>query len=152
MSVKNVGLKFLVLALLAALVVSGCSNNTNTTEANENESPNTTSSGNVYQWGDSNFEQMVKEAAEGTTLKIGFSPPAASEYYDIMEHGAYTMMNELSDRFGVNFEFEMAAPGDFQSVESQVSTIENWTAKGFDAILVCSAGDFDSMNQSMRRL
>ena len=56
------------------------------------------------------------------------------------------MMNELSDRFGVKFEFEMSAPNEHQSVESQVATIENWTAKKYDAILVSSAGDFDAMN------
>ncbi len=39
------------------------------------------------------------------------------------------MINELSDRFGVKIEFEAAPPKDFQSVEAQVASIENWTAK-----------------------
>lgn len=140
MSFKKMRLTILFLSLLAIWVVSGCSDNSATLDNNKPPS------GNVYQWGDSNFEEFVKKAAKGTTLKIGLSPPAASEHYDIFEHAANTMMNELSDRFGVNFEFQMAAPGNFQSVESQVATIENWTSLKFDAIFVCTTGDFDSMN------
>jgi ABC-type sugar transport system substrate-binding protein len=125
--------------LLTAMILTGCDN------GNQNKA-STSSSATAYQWGDGNFEKFVREKTEGKTLKIGFTPPAASEYYDIMEHGANTMMNELSERFGVNFQFEMSAPSGFQSVESQVATIEDWTSKHFDAIFVCSAGDFDSMN------
>lgn len=88
----------------------------------------------------------MRAKVEGKTFKIGFTPPAASEFYDIIMHGAYTMMNELHDRFGVNFEFEFVAPSEHDAVESQVSTIENWATKEFDAVLVCTAGDFDSMN------
>ncbi|MFC0471249.1 sugar ABC transporter substrate-binding protein [Halalkalibacter kiskunsagensis] len=147
MVIKNAGLKLLVLALLAIIMVSGCSDSTS--EANsttESDSSAATSSGAVYQWGDNQFAELVRNNTEGTTLKIGFAPPAASEFYDIIEHGANTMMNELSDRFGVEIEFQMAAPSEHQSVESQVATIENWTSQGYDAILVSSAGDFDSMN------
>jgi ABC-type sugar transport system substrate-binding protein len=139
---KRLRLSILCLVILSIVVASGCSNNkTTSTTATQGKS------GNVYQWGDSNFEQLVRKAVKkGTTLKIGFLSPAASEHYDIMEHGAQTMMNEISDRFGVKFDFQMASPANFQSVESQVATIENWTSKGFDAIFVCSGGDFDSMN------
>lgn len=140
-------------ALAITLVLSACTDSP--TEKAASETAQTTSepvavpiagTAAAYQWGDANFEQFVRKAAEGQTLKIGFTPPAASEFYDIIQHGANTMMNELSDRFGVKFEFEMAAPSEHQSVESQVSTIENWTAKKYDAILVSSAGDFDAMN------
>ncbi|MBK5502849.1 sugar ABC transporter substrate-binding protein [Peribacillus sp. TH14] len=144
MSFKKMRLSILYLSLIAILIVSGCSNDKTSSETTESISAS--ASGNVYQWGDNKFEEQVRNAVKGETIKIGFLPPAASEHYDAFEHAANTMMNELSDRFGVKFEFEMAAPGNFQSVESQVSTIENWTSLGFDAILVCSAGDFDSMN------
>ncbi|WP_338787354.1 sugar ABC transporter substrate-binding protein [Metabacillus sp. FJAT-53654] len=133
----------IIFVLITSLMITGCKSNNDTAS---NQSSNTESSGTAYQWGDENFEKFVREAAEEKTLKIGFTPPAASEFYDIIEHGANTMMNELSDRFGVDIVFEMSAPSEHQSVESQVATIENWTAKGFDAILVSSAGDFDSMN------
>ncbi len=131
----------IILVLITSLIITGCQSKNDTASK-----PAGTSSGTAYQWGDENFEKFVREAAEGKTLKIGFTPPAASEFYDIIEHGANTMMNEISDRFGVDIVFEMSAPSEHQSVESQVATIENWTAKGFDAILVSSAGDFDSMN------
>lgn len=142
MSSKKLRMKLVIIfALITSLIVTGCKSNNETASTSGN-----TSSGNVYQWGDENFEKFVKEAAKGKTLKIGFAPPAASEFYDIIEHGANTMMNELSDRFGVKIEFQMSAPSEHQSVESQISTIENWTSKDYDAILVSSAGDFDSMN------
>ncbi|GGG01781.1 sugar ABC transporter substrate-binding protein [Paenibacillus abyssi] len=147
MSSKKMKWSILILSLIAIMVVSGCSNN----DAAAVQETNTPLSGNVYQWGDSNFEELVRNKVEGTTLKIGLSPPAASEHYDIFEHAANTMMNELSDRFGVKFEFQMTAPGNFQSVESQVATIENWTSLGYDAIFVCTTGDFDSMNAVYER-
>jgi ABC-type sugar transport system substrate-binding protein len=141
--------------LAVALVLSGCTDR-KVGEAGSPSSPSPSGaaatvakaagSAAAYQWGDANFEQFVRKAAEGKTLKIGFTPPAASEFYDIIEHGAFTMINEISDRFGVKVQFEMAAPSEHQAVESQVATIENWTAKKFDAILVSSAGDFDAMN------
>ncbi|MEH7419420.1 sugar ABC transporter substrate-binding protein, partial [Neobacillus drentensis] len=137
---KKIKLSILLFSIVG-LILSGCSNSQETSSSQGQKS-----SGNVYQWGDSNFEKLVRETAQGKTLKIGFAPPAASEHYDIFIHSAYTMMNEIHDRFGVNFEFEVAAPDDFSSVERQVATIENWTSLGFDAILVCSGGDFDSMN------
>lgn len=138
--------RLVLLAILAvSLVVAACSNN-NEPAVTETTTVVTEGSSIAYQWGDKNFENFVRKAAEGRTLKIGFTPPAASEFYDIIEAGANTMMNELSDRFGVKFEFEMSAPNEHQSVESQVATIENWTAKKYDAILVSSAGDFDAMN------
>lgn len=137
-------LSLIFLLLIGILLLSGCRNE----KASSSPGNASSASGNVYQWGGigSDFEEFVKSKANGTTIKIGFSPPAASEYYDIMEHGAYTMMNELTDRFGVKFEFQMNAPSGFQSIEEQVATIENWTSLGFDAIFVCSGGDFDSMN------
>ncbi len=145
---KNAIIKtVMTIALLTTMILSGCNNE----EASSNAEPsgaagNASSSGNYYPWGDQNFEEAVRKAVNGKTLKIGFTSPAASEHYDIFVHAAYTMINEISDRFGVKIEFEVAYPNNFQSVESQVATIENWIAKKFDAILVCSAGDFDSMN------
>jgi ABC-type sugar transport system substrate-binding protein len=147
MSVTKMSMKLVVLAILAlSVVAAGCTKSESTPQVAEVKTVVTEGSSTAYQWGDANFESFVKKAADGRTLKIGFTPPAASEFYDIIEHGANTMMNELSDRFGVKFEFEMSAPNEHQSVESQVATIENWTAKKYDAILVSSAGDFDAMN------
>lgn len=102
-------------------------------------------SGATWSWGDDNWAQAVSDVVSGETLSIGFTGPAASEFYDIIMHGCYTAMNEIHDRFGVNFEFDYVAPASHDQVEAQVATIEDWVTKGFDAILVCTAGDYDSM-------
>ncbi|MDL2237106.1 sugar ABC transporter substrate-binding protein [Christensenellaceae bacterium OttesenSCG-928-K19] len=115
--------------------------------ADNSGSSTTASAGSgSWMWGDAAWEAAVRSKVEGQTLKIGFTPPAASEFYDIIMHGAYSMMNELHDHFGVNFEFEFVAPSEHDAVESQIATIENWATKEFDVVLVCTAGDFDSMN------
>ncbi len=93
------------------------------------------------------FEESARKITAGRTIKIGFTPPASSEFYDIIKHGAYTMMKELTDRFDVKFEFETSAPSEHKQVKSQVDIINNWVEKKYDAILVCSAGDFDTMNE-----
>lgn len=137
----------LIVAFSFSMIFSGCASTTTTTTAGNTTATTTGAvNGTAFQWGDSSFEQMVSKVTSGQTLKLGFTPPAASEFYDIIQHGANTMMAEMTARFGVKFEFEFAAPSEHEAVEAQVATIENWVAKGFDAILVCSAGDFDSMN------
>lgn len=98
-----------------------------------------------------NFEDSARSIAEGRTIKIGYTPPADSEFYDIIKHGAYTMMRELSDRFGVKFEFEMVAPREHKAVQDQIAAIENWVSQRFDAVLVCSSGDYDTMNPVYKR-
>ncbi|MCY9697995.1 sugar ABC transporter substrate-binding protein [Paenibacillus alginolyticus] len=149
MSIRKISMKSaMVVALITTLLLAGCESTSESSAVSGTGATKagSSSSSTSYQWGDKNFEDFVSKAAKGRTLKIGFAPPAASEFYDIVEHGANTMMNELSSRFGVKFEYEMAAPSEHQAVEAQVSTIENWTAQKFDAIMVSSAGDFDAMN------
>ena len=38
----------------------------------------------TWQWGDPEWEAAVRAKVEGKTFKIGFTPPAASEFYDII--------------------------------------------------------------------
>jgi ribose transport system substrate-binding protein len=97
------------------------------------------------------FEDTARSIAGSRIIRIGYTPPTDSEFYDIIKHGAYTMMKELSDRFGVKFEFEIAAPAEHHAVSSQIAIIENWIAKKFDAILVCSAGDINTMNKVFQK-
>lgn len=142
--------------LLSTVLLTGCGNSTTAAAQGSDQASAASASGvsastSGYQWGDANWEAAVKEKVEGQTLKIGFSPPAASEFYDIIMHGAYSMMDELHDRFGVNFEFEFVAPSEHAAVESQVATIEDWTTKEFDAVLVCTAGDMTSMNDVFKK-
>jgi ribose transport system substrate-binding protein len=142
----------LVIVISVVVVLGSCGNSGNAqnggdTGGNKGDSSGeATSAAATYLWGDAKWEAAVRSKVEGTTFKIGFTPPAASEFYDIIMHGAYSMMNEIHDRFGVNFEFEFVAPSEHDAVESQIATIENWATKKFDAVLICTAGDFESMN------
>ena len=81
------------------------------------------------------FEDTARNITASRTIRIGYTPPADTEFYDIIKHGAFTMMKELGDRFGVKFEFEMAAPSGHQAVASQIAIIEDWIARKFDAPL-----------------
>ena len=101
---------------------------------------------------DRNSKDTIRGVAAGRTIRVGFTPPADTEFYEIIRRGAYTMMKELTDRSGVKFEFTMAAPIEHRAVESQVSIIEDWAAKSFDAILVCSSGEFETLNPLFRRV
>lgn len=150
---KKLFVVMLVLVFAMGSVLTGCGSS-DTGKVSDSNKDNETVPQNIganYQWGDKAFEDAVRKAATGKTIKIGFTPPAASEFYDIIQHGAYTMMNELSDRFDVKFEFDFAAPSEHQAVESQVATIENWVTKKFSAIGTSSAGDFDAMNAVFKR-
>jgi ABC-type sugar transport system substrate-binding protein len=89
----------------------------------------------------------VGERARGRTLIVGFTPPAASEFYDEIEHGAFSQMRLLSALFGVQWRWETFAPGVHQDVCDQIEVIHDWAARGFDAVLVCTAGDFSSMQR-----
>lgn len=91
------------------------------------------------------YDEAVRAKVGGQTFKIGFTPPALSEFYDEIEHGAWRKMDEYERRFGVKWEWVRAAPSEHEAVESQVDTIQTWATKEFDAILVCTAGDFASM-------
>lgn len=91
------------------------------------------------------YDEAIRSKASGRTLKIGFTPPALSEFYDEIEHGAWRRMDEYQRRFGVKWEWTRAAPSEHEAIETQVNTIQDWATKEFDAILVCTAGDFASM-------
>jgi ABC-type sugar transport system substrate-binding protein len=97
--------------------------------------------------GDDKWARTVKKLVDGRTITIGFTPPALSEFYDEIEHGAYAQMRELQSRFGVKWKWTRAAPAEHEAVETQVNTIEDWSTKKFDVILVCTAGDFASMQR-----
>lgn len=95
----------------------------------------------------SEYDQAIREVVDGRTLTIGFTPPALSEFYDEIEHGAWRQMKEYEDRFGVQWEWVRAAPSEHEAVESQVNTIQDWATQEFDAVLVCTAGDFAAMQR-----
>jgi len=89
------------------------------------------------------YDVIIRKAVEGKVIKVGFTPPILSEFFDIMEHAAYRQAQNYSDRFGVKWEWQRASPsGDFNSVEGQYNIIQNWITAGLDVIMVCTAGNY----------
>ena len=103
-------------------------------------------SGSSYP-GNEEWEKAVSGMVRGRTISVGFTPPALSEFYDEIEHGAWSQMREFENRFGVKWRWTRAAPAEHEAVENQVNTIEDWATKKFSAILVCTAGDFAAMQR-----
>ena len=98
--------------------------------------------------GDANYDKAVKATIGGRTIKIGFTPPIKSEFFDQMQHAALAQLNQYKQRFGVNFHWEFQAPsGNFNTVEETFNIIQNWVTLGFDAICVCTAADFAAMQK-----
>ncbi len=78
----------MIIALVTTMILSGCTDNEEASSKPADQADDTSPSGKYYQWGDQNFENFVKKVADGKTLKIGFTPPYATEYYEIMTGGA----------------------------------------------------------------
>lgn len=98
--------------------------------------------------GGKQFDAVARRMAAGRTLKIGFTPPILSEFFDEMERAAWWRMAELESRYGVKFQWERAAPrANFNSVEEQVNIVQNWATKRFDAVLVCTGANFATMQR-----
>lgn len=89
------------------------------------------------------YDAVIRKAVEGKEIKVGFTPPILSEFFDIMEHAAFQQARNYMDRFGVKWSWERASPsGDFNSVEGQYNIIQNWITAGLDVIMVCTAGTY----------
>lgn len=92
------------------------------------------------------FNDAVRAQLEGTTVRVGFSPPVLSEFFNQMEHAAFWAMNEIEQRFGVQWDWSKTAPtGDFETVQEHINIIENWVENDFDVILMCTGADFGAM-------
>ena len=110
------------------------------------DAPNPGTGGPAYP-GDDTWRKAVAAKVAGRTISIGFSPPAASEFYDIIEHGAHSQMRAYGESFGVKWKWTSFYPGEHQDINDQINTIQNWVTSKFDAALVCTAGDFASMQK-----
>lgn len=98
--------------------------------------------------GGSQFDAVARKMAAGRTLKVGFTPPILSEFFDEMEHAAFWRMAELEARYGVKWKWERASPrANFNAVEEQVNIVQNWGTKKFDAALVCTGANFATMQR-----
>lgn len=105
-------------------------------------------SGAVEFPGDPSYDKAVRKLIGGRTVKIGFTPPIDSEFFDQMQHAAWAQLNQYTERFGVRFKWAMQAPsGNFNTAEQTFSIIQNWVTLGYDAVCVCTAADFTAMQR-----
>ncbi|MGI9658686.1 MAG: sugar ABC transporter substrate-binding protein [Gaiellaceae bacterium] len=98
--------------------------------------------------GGADFDAAMRARFEGQTVRVGWTPPVLSEFFDIMEHSAFWMLKEAEDRWGITWEWQRAGPsGDFDTVEEHFNIVQNWVQADYDAIAICTAGDFASMRE-----
>ena len=132
-------------ALLGGSLLAGAAA-LSTSRAVTVDAPTPGNAGAAYP-GDDSWRKAVAAKVANRTISIGFSPPAASEFYDIIEHGAHSQMRTFSEWFGVKWKWTTFFPGEHQDINDQINTIQNWVTSKFDAALVCTAGDFASMQK-----
>ena len=81
-----------------------------------------------------------------TTIKIAFTNPYMSEYYNEIYAGAYTMMKELQDLYGVRFEYVQSSGATHSDSETQIAAIRTWANQGYNAVVVCTAAEPSAMD------
>lgn len=92
------------------------------------------------------YTEAVKKIVNGKQLQVGFTPPVLSEYYTQMENSMFIRMAELEDLYGVKWKWEKSSPtGNFNAVEQQISTVQTWASRKFDAVLICTGANFATM-------
>jgi ribose transport system substrate-binding protein len=98
--------------------------------------------------GGTGYDEAISKKLKGKTLKVGFTPPVLSEFFDEMEHACWQQMRNYEQRFGVKWGWARTAPaGNFDAVQEHFNIVQNWVTAGFDAILICTGGDFASMQK-----
>lgn len=95
--------------------------------------------------GNEEYAEAVRAVVNGKKLRIGFAPPALSEFYAEIEHGAWYQMSQYEQQFGVQWEWVTSAPQEHEQIASQQDIIETWVTKGLDAILVCTGANLEAM-------
>lgn len=131
-----------VLVSTLALVLAGCTTATSTTTANGG------SGGSGVDCGSEETQAAITAAADGRTIKIGYTPPILSEFYTQVEKAAHNRMQELQDCYGVSWEWSrQGALNDAHSGVEAVGIVENFISNGFDAVFVCSAAPHSTMQE-----
>lgn len=135
-------------ALGAGALLAGCGSTPQASQQNGSEGSGTlnagSNSGETFP-GNNEYVDAIRDIVDGKKLTIGFTPPALSEFYSEIEHGAWYQMSHYENLFGLQWDWVRAAPGVHSQVADQQNIIQDWTTKGFDAVLVCTAGDFAAM-------
>jgi ribose transport system substrate-binding protein len=93
-------------------------------------------------------DAAIRKLVNGRTIKLGFAPPILSEAYTEAQQGAWNQMADYSKRYGVKWVWTREAP--LNNAHSGVETagfIQNYVAKKYDAVFVCSAAPAATMQQ-----
>ena len=93
-------------------------------------------------------DAAIRKLVNGRTIKLGFAPPILSEAYTEAEKGAWNQMKDYEVRYGVKWVWTREAP--LNNAHSGVETsgfIQNYVAKKYDAVFVCSAAPAATMQQ-----
>jgi ribose transport system substrate-binding protein len=94
------------------------------------------------------WDALVRKQAAGQTIKVGFTPPVLSEFFAEMEHACWQQMANYQERFGIKWGWARTAPaGNFDAVQEHFNIVQNWVTSGFDAIIICTGGDFAAMQK-----
>jgi ribose transport system substrate-binding protein len=143
---------FFITAFVAVLFCSGCGGKP-AGQGSSTTAGNSVSSGAgapVWSPGaSSEYTDQIKAVikAKGlTTIKIGFTNPYMSEYYNEIYMGAYAKMRELEDQFGIKFEYVASSGATHADAESQISALRTWGRQGFHAVVVCTAAEPTAMD------
>jgi ribose transport system substrate-binding protein len=87
-------------------------------------------------------------AADGRTIKVGYTPPILSEFYTQVEQSAFNRMHELEECYGIKWEWvRQGALNDAHSGVEAIGIVENFISNGFDAVFVCSAAPHATMQE-----
>jgi ABC-type sugar transport system substrate-binding protein len=109
-------------------------------------------SGGAASAGGAAYDAEINNIVNGRTVQLGWTPPILAEWYDQMEKAAFGRMAELEKAYGVKWKWERSSPtGNFDAVEQQISTVRGWTARKFDAVLVCTGANFATMQSVYRQ-
>jgi len=156
-----------ILSLIIVPTISGCQTAVGTeeevavTEAAEQEASEAGDSGvvaeeaavqGIPEWSpgsDKLFNDQIRKiiADKGlTTIKIGFTNPYMSEYYNEIYAGAYTMMKELNEQYGIKFEYVQSSGATHADAETQIAALKTWGREGFQAVVVCTAAEPSAMD------
>lgn len=136
-------LSAVALAASFALALAGC------TVANSNDNGgNGGDSASGAGCGSEDTQAAITAAADGRTIKIGYTPPILSEFYTQVEKAAHNRMKQLEECYGVQWEWSrQGALNDAHSGVEAVGIVENFISNGFDAVFVCSAAPHATMQE-----
>ena len=93
-------------------------------------------------------DAAIRKLVNGRTIKLGFAPPILSEAYTEAQQGAWNQMKDYEKRYGVKWVWTREAP--LNNAHSGVETagfIQNYVARKYDAVFVCSAAPAATMQQ-----